>query len=207
MESRLKWREVENVAEKGRIGMFGRRGTFAVAALIGILALPALARAEDKEKAGQAAGARKEHRAVLLKKFDKNGDGKLDATERAAMRSAVKQKVQARHAAGSKKPGAAGASTTEKTPPAIRKVAKGKSKAHRADILKKFDKNGNGKLDPAEKKAFLASRKAQILKKFDKNGDGKLDKAERQAMRKAHKASGAGSAKGTPAGGPKTLKV
>ena len=55
-------------------------------------------------------------------------------------------------------------------------------------VLKKFDKDGDGKLSPEERKEMHAARKIEFEKQFDKDGDGKLSKDERQAMREAHKA-------------------
>lgn len=49
-------------------------------------------------------------------------------------------------------------------------------------MLKKYDKNGDGKLDDEEKAAMKKDREEQV-KKYDKNGDGKLDEEERAAMR------------------------
>ena len=61
---------------------------------------------------------------------------------------------------------------------------------HKAEILTKYDANGDGKLDDAEKakmkadfQAKRAARKADMLAKFDANKDGKLEPAERQAMK------------------------
>jgi EF hand len=58
------------------------------------------------------------------------------------------------------------------------------------EILKKYDKDGDGKLSEAEHTAMAADRKAmgekrrqEALKKYDKDGDGKLSEAERQTMR------------------------
>jgi Ca2+-binding EF-hand superfamily protein len=57
----------------------------------------------------------------------------------------------------------------------------------RAEILKKFDKNGDGQLDETEKAAAREEtrkkREEERLKKYDKNGDGKLDDAEKETMR------------------------
>lgn len=60
----------------------------------------------------------------------------------------------------------------------------------RAGWRHKFDTNGDGTLDEAErahKKAALAARRAEhrqaMLAKYDTNGDGTLDPAERQALR------------------------
>ena len=60
------------------------------------------------------------------------------------------------------------------------------------ELLDKFDKNGDGKLDDAERadmKAAFAARRAEhhkeMLTTWDTNKDGKLDDAERAAMRDA----------------------
>ncbi len=50
------------------------------------------------------------------------------------------------------------------------------------DWVKKYDKNGDGKLDQEERAALQKDRQDEMLKKYDKNGDGKLDDSERQAM-------------------------
>ena len=50
------------------------------------------------------------------------------------------------------------------------------------DWVKKYDKNGDGKLDEQERMALQKERQAEMLKKYDKNGDGKIDETERQAM-------------------------
>lgn len=50
------------------------------------------------------------------------------------------------------------------------------------EAYKKYDKNGDGKLDEEERKALQKERQEEMMKKYDKNGDGKLDETERQAM-------------------------
>lgn len=55
-----------------------------------------------------------------------------------------------------------------------------------AAVLKKYDKNKDGKLDDQEKAAWKADQKKQRedqLKKYDKNKDGKLDAEEKAAMK------------------------
>ena len=61
---------------------------------------------------------------------------------------------------------------------------------NRKELIQKFDQNGDGKLDDAEraqmKAAFEAKRAEhhkEMLAKFDTNKDGKLDAAERKVMR------------------------
>ena len=61
--------------------------------------------------------------------------------------------------------------------------AKPAASPSREEIIKKYDKNGDGKLDQEERAAFMKDRQAESLKKYDKNGDGKLDEAELQARR------------------------
>lgn len=51
-----------------------------------------------------------------------------------------------------------------------------------AEMLKKFDKDGDGKLSADEAKAAREARQAEMMKKFDKNGDGELSEDERKAM-------------------------
>ena len=53
--------------------------------------------------------------------------------------------------------------------------------------IEKFDKNGDGKLDEAERKEAIAARKADFLKRFDKDGDGKIGPEEKKAAAEAMK--------------------
>ena len=58
----------------------------------------------------------------------------------------------------------------------------------REEMMKKFDKDGDGKLSDEEKaeiRKAMANRKppAHILEKFDKDGDGKLSDDEKAEMR------------------------
>jgi Ni/Co efflux regulator RcnB len=62
--------------------------------------------------------------------------------------------------------------------------AEAKKKAEEA-ALKKYDKNGNGKLDDDEKAAQKKDREEMI-----KNGDGKLDDAEKEAQKADQKKKG-----------------
>lgn len=134
-------------------------------------------------------------RERVLQRFDKNGNGKLDPDEMAEAKAAMDKLRGAGAGLGAPgKPGAAGGQP-------------GAGRPSREEVLKKFDKNGNGRLDPEE---FAAARAAmskgpgagtrpggagqpgagrpgreELLKKFDKNGNGKLDPEEIAAARDA----------------------
>lgn len=54
-----------------------------------------------------------------------------------------------------------------------------RGKKMRAQLLMKFDKNGDGQLDENER----AEMRKFFLERYDKNGDGQLDDEERTAMR------------------------
>ena len=120
----------------------------------------------------------------ILKRFDKNGDGKLDADETADAHDAVMQEEMQRRE---------------------ERQEAGKKGAPPERVLQQFDRNHDGKLDDeerAEMKKFAAEHgfagpgnlsREELLKRFDKNGDGTLDEDERAEMRKAIAARGGGS--------------
>jgi hypothetical protein len=63
---------------------------------------------------------------------------------------------------------------------------------HKKEMIQKFDANGDGALDDAERaqlgaafKAKRAEHRARMLAQYDANQDGSLDSAERTAMREA----------------------
>ena len=76
-----------------------------------------------------------------------------------------------------------------------KKTVRGEGRPSREEIMKKFDKDGDGKLND-EEKAELRKRMAErsggrsklppfLMKKFDKDGDGKLSEEERAEARKS----------------------
>ncbi|MBL9081204.1 MAG: EF-hand domain-containing protein [Planctomycetales bacterium] len=160
------------------------------------LAVPSFAADEKKPEGKPTAGkpgAGGPGREAMIKKFDKNGDGKLDKDELSAARAAMGDRKPAPGGDG-KGPGGPGGRPNPEQMQAL---------------MKKFDKNGDGKLDDAEKGAareeFMKMRggkpgegkpgagkpgeggpgREAMLKKFDKNGDGKLDDGERAAAKEA----------------------
>ncbi|MDI1318760.1 MAG: EF-hand domain-containing protein [bacterium] len=152
-----------------------------------LCAIPALAQDEANPAAPKAdkSGQMEKRRQEMLKRFDANGDGKLDDTEKAAMKEALKQERAVR---GSGDIGSLSAGAGEAGP---------RGDLFVREMLKRFDKDGDGKLDAAELGEMMKARGAaggqglaggpmrpQIMKLFDKNGDGKLDDEERAAAEK-----------------------
>jgi Ca2+-binding EF-hand superfamily protein len=97
----------------------------------------------------------------IMKRFDKNKDGKLDEEEKAAAKEYNRE-------------GAAG------------RQGKAREKLGKR-ALEKFDKNADGKLDDAERAeaAKAIESDPRVVRRFDKDGDGKLNEAEKTAAREA----------------------
>lgn len=158
----------------------------------GLFAVPALAQNEMKPAEGTGNGMKKNYEE-LIRKYDKNGDGKLDEDEKAAAHAAMrkegggeadryKEALQRFDKDGDGKLNDAERAEAEKVGALIEKYG-GRVK-FRAQRLKHFDKDGDGKLSDAE----LAEEKrfrAEQVRKFDKNGDGHLDDTEREEALKA----------------------
>lgn len=115
-----------------------------------------------------------ETRIRLMKKFDKDGDGRLSPEERKEAMEAMKGKA------------------------ADLELLRQK---HVEDVMNRFDKDGDGKLDKSELAGFLEEQRKmfdeqrrrmgpprkfqppkEIPAKYDKNGDGILDDSEREAL-------------------------
>ncbi len=127
-----------------------RSARFAVVVVALTMWLGAVADAapgQDRAKGArpQRPGQGREIPAEILKRFDKDGDGKLNDTERAAARKAREERGGAPG-----KPGQPGG------------VGDGKL---REEILKRFDKDGDGKLNDQER---AAAKKAHDERKNNK---------------------------------------
>jgi hypothetical protein len=70
------------------------------------------------------------------------------------------------------------------------------------EILEKYDKNKDGKLDEDERKAFMEARRAEMIKKYDKDGDGELSDDERKAAMEDRRKQGRGRPGGGEGGRP-----
>ena len=151
----------------------------------------------------QPALAQRPNREEIIKKFDKDGDGKLNEDERAEARKAW----QARSGGGRwaeiikkyDKDGDGKLSDEEKAE--AKKARRARAGDRRAEFMKKHDTDGDGQLSDEEQAAARKAmaerrgggegrggRRAEIIKKFDKDGDGKLSDEERAEARKAWQA-------------------
>ena len=119
-------------------------------------------------------------KAEILKKFDKDGDGKLSDTEKKTLQAEMQNRQ-------------GGHDRKQWTP------------EQRNEMLKKFDKDSDGKLSDTEKaslrsemqsrrggrdrKQWTPEQRNEMLKKFDKDGNGELSDDERAAVREAMRPS------------------
>lgn len=125
----------------------------------------------------------------LLKRFDRDGDGKLDDDERADAKEAMmKEQVDGQMARAASVPGG--------------------PEAFRQRMLEMFDRNQDGRLDDEERAAaqkFAAERgfgpggelRADLIKRFDRNGNGRIDEDERPALQEFARQQMASAAKET----------
>jgi len=166
-------------------------------ALLAAVLLAAPGRAENETPAaGAPAGTdsrMKASRQELIRRFDKNGDGRLDEEEKAAAHKAMrtegggyaerqKQMLKRFDKNGDGRLDDAERAEAEKARELLQK--NGGPGRFRELVLKRFDKNGDGRLDDAER-AEAAKFRAEQLKRFDKDGDGQLNDEERAAAIKA----------------------
>lgn len=121
-----------------------------------ITAAPAFA-GDPETKPG--AGTHGEHHTKLVEKFDTNGDGKLDVSEKAAARAAFGERLKSKHPKLFERIDSDGNGVLSE--------AEGKAareKLHEAK--KKIDANGDGTLDDGER----AAAKAQFKENHPKAG-------------------------------------
>jgi Ca2+-binding EF-hand superfamily protein len=137
--------------------------------LIGSLATSASAQ-EMMSSSQPAKGAQRGQE--LLKRYDRNGDGKLDDDERAdAKELMLKEQVDRQMARAAALPGGL--------------------EQFRAEALQMFDRNRDGRLDDEERmeaQKFAREREGgvdgrdELTKHFDRNRDGTIDDEERSRM-------------------------
>lgn len=162
---------------------------------------------EKKALLADADKAREASKARLIKRFDKDGDGKLSREEAQEMKKFLK-----RHHPGKREgdhPPRAGIKV-EKSKDGKQHVVRqfGKERYEvrpavfilmQSLVLQKYDENGNYRIDPPEyakiqqdADAICLKKTRELLERYDKNSDGKLDDEEKDSLRAANQHDGGG---------------
>ena len=142
-------------------------------------AKPAKAKAAKKSD-------RPSQRAAFIKRFDKDGDGKLNEAERKAAGAARKAQGarQSDRASDKARPNSGGreryAVAAMKIKEAVKagKITEAQGKERMAAYRKRM---GEGRGDSGRSR----QTREELMKRYDKNKDGKLDEDERAALRRA----------------------
>lgn len=145
---------------------------------IAVIALPSSTfAAEDGKPARNRQRPEPGALAETLKPFDKNGNHRIDADERAAVQSAFA-------ALGKLDKNANG--EIEQSEIEAAQASAGRSRPERARSrvaagFQKVDKNGNRRIDPDEVSVLekmLSNAPGEMLKRLDQNNNGKLEESE-----------------------------
>ena len=145
-------------------------------------------------KAKAAKKSDRPSREAIIKRFDKDGDGKLNEAERkaaAAPRKALGAR-QSDRASDKARPNSGGRERYAAAAMKIKEAVKaGKiTEAQGKDRLAAFRKRlGEGRGDSGRS----GQTREELMKRYDKNKDGKLDEDERAALRKAMSARYSGN--------------
>ena len=142
-------------------------------------AKPAKAKAAKKSD-------RSSQRAAFIKRFDKDGDGKLNEAERKAAGAARKAQGarQSDRVSDKARPNSGGregyAAAAKRIKEAVKagKITEAQGKERLAAYRKRM---GEGRDDSGRSR----QTREELMKRYDKNKDGKLDEDERAALRRA----------------------
>ena len=142
-------------------------------------AKPAKAKAAKKSD-------RPSQRAAFIKRFDKDGDGKLNEAERKAAGAARKAQGarQSDRVSDKARPNSGGregyAAAAKRIKEAVKagKITEAQGKERLAAYRKRI---GEGRGDSGRSR----QTREELMKRYDKNKDGKLDEDERAALRRA----------------------
>jgi hypothetical protein len=152
-----------------------------------------VARAEEAKstdaKPAKAKAAKKSDRPsreAIIKRFDKDGDGKLNEAERKAAGAARKAQGarQSDRVSDKARPNSGGregyAAAAKRIKEAVKagKITEAQGKERLAAYRKRM---GEGRGDSGRSR----QTREELMKRYDKNKDGKLDEDERAALRKA----------------------
>lgn len=150
----------------------------------------AMVMAQDEKPAETQPERPRFNREEFLQKYDKNKDGTIDEEERAAARADFDQN-RPEGQRGQGQPG-------DRRGPGQGRPGEGRGPGqfgqgpNREEMLKLYDKNGNGEIEGEEREAMMAAftkqreeREAEFKKTFDKDADGTLNAEEEAAYNKA----------------------
>jgi Ca2+-binding EF-hand superfamily protein len=115
----------------------------------------------------------------VIKKYDKDGDGKLNDEERKAFREDRDKEMLAKYDVN--KDGKLDDEETKKMRAENPPFGRG-GFGPDAEAIKKYDKDADGKLNDEEMKAWRDARQKENLEKYDADKDGKLSEEERRKM-------------------------
>ena len=129
---------------------------------------------------------RSSQRAAFIKRFDKDGDGKLNEAERKAAGAARKAQGarQSDRVSDKARPNSGGregyAAAAKRIKEAVKagKITEAQGKERLAAYRKRI---GEGRGDSGRSR----QTREELMKRYDKNKDGKLDEDERAALRRA----------------------
>ncbi|MFZ5494575.1 MAG: hypothetical protein ACOZE5_04475 [Verrucomicrobiota bacterium] len=155
---------------------------------------------DETERQAAREEVRAKAREKLVRRFDHDGDGRLNDAEKAEARQARKQfrherehrllrgyMARRHHLRGVDGPGGFGFAGPQ--------GFRGPGGRMRGEILQRFDKDQDGRLDDTERaaakkageemRARFRENRRDVLARFDQDGDGKLGETERQELRDA----------------------
>ena len=176
--------------------------------LAGVLLAPGLMAEDgpDREKKHRRGG---EFHEKMLEKFDADGDGKLNESERAEAKKAHearREEMKARHEAMKEKFDTDGDGKLSKEERDAAFEAQLSSGNIPPEMMERLDRNGDGTISDDEKAAArehhqkrrekMKERREKMLAKCDTNGDGEVSEEERKACRE--KMRGERGGKGRP---------
>jgi len=133
-------------------------------------------------------------REAIVKRFDKDGDGKLNETERKAAGAALRKQSgrQSDRASESDRRRQRIETATKQIRAAVKagEITEEQGKERMAALKKRISqsqsRSGNSRANSDNDRSSRGGDyRARLMKEYDKNGDGKLDEAEREAARKA----------------------
>ncbi|MHC4824121.1 MAG: hypothetical protein ACYTEP_08900 [Planctomycetota bacterium] len=143
-------------------------------------------RARQAPRKGQEQGRpdREARRRVILEKFDRDGDGRLNEQERESLRRAMQERRRQRGEQGSgadRRRQGEQRQATEERPGVERTPRFDRRRQGEGETRRRGNPQGQRRSQAGMNPELLA----RILQRFDRNGNGQLDAEEREALHRA----------------------